>query len=117
ANQVRFIDGDFVEVAADLPAADIVALDRVICCYSDMDALVGLAAKKTRRLLGAVYPRDAWWVRVAIAWTNATHRLRRSKFRLYLHPPAAIAARLRAAGLVRLVLHRTIFWEIAGYAR
>ena len=117
AEQVRFIHGDFVDVAAELPAADVVALDRVICCYPNMDVLLGRAAEKTRRLLGAVYPRDVWWVRVALAWTNGLQRLRRSTFRLYLHSPAAIDARLRRAGLIRSALHRTIFWEIARYER
>jgi magnesium-protoporphyrin O-methyltransferase len=117
AGQVRFIHGDFVEVARDVPAADVVALDRVICCYPDMDALLGRAAEKTRRLLGAVYPRDAWWVRAALVWINTLQRLRRSSFRLYFHAPAAIDARLRGEGLTQTSLRRTAFWEIVRYER
>ena len=117
AQQVQFVHGDFVDVASDLPAADIVALDRVICCYPNMHTLVTQAAGKTRRTLGAVYPRDAWWVRLALAWMNAWQRVRRSTFRLYFHSPTAIDAQLRAAGLVRSTLSRTVFWEIARYDR
>src|SRR5678815_4200146 len=51
----------YLEVAHSVSDADIVALDRVICCYPDMESLVGHAAGKTRRLLAAVYPRDVWW--------------------------------------------------------
>jgi ubiquinone/menaquinone biosynthesis C-methylase UbiE len=31
-DRVRFIEGDFVELASSLEAVDIVTLDRVICC-------------------------------------------------------------------------------------
>src|SRR5690349_21230772 len=30
---IRFVNGDFVEVAHELPPVTIVTLDRVICCY------------------------------------------------------------------------------------
>ena len=33
ANRMRYVDGDFVEPAGELDAADIVTLDRVVCCY------------------------------------------------------------------------------------
>jgi methyltransferase family protein len=115
AGRVQFVHGDFVEIAGNLAPADIVTLDRVICCYPDMDAMVARAADKTRRLLGAVYPRDAWWVRVALALANTRSRLRKSAFRVYLHPPTAIEAKLDAHGLRRTSLRRTIVWEIATF--
>ena len=34
------ITGDFVEVADEVSPADVVYLNRVVCCYSDMPALV-----------------------------------------------------------------------------
>ncbi len=116
-DRVRFALGDFVQQAPALPSADIVTLDRVICCYPDLEALVGLAAGKARCVLGAVYPRAAWWVRLGIRVENLLSRLRRSDFRVYLHPPAAIDGVLRAHGLERATLRRTLAWEVATYAR
>jgi 2-polyprenyl-3-methyl-5-hydroxy-6-metoxy-1,4-benzoquinol methylase len=117
ASRVLFLHGDFVQRASGVPDADIVTLDRVICCYPDMEALAGHAADKTRRLLGAVYPPDVWWMRLSIQAVNAFMRLRRSAFRGYLHSPAAIEAVLRRHGLDRIVRRRTLAWEIAIYAR
>ena len=74
---VRFIRGDFVELAPTLPSADVVTLDRVICCYPDMEQLVSHAAEKTHHLLGAVYPRDVWWVRLGVGLVNRLTQLRR----------------------------------------
>jgi SAM-dependent methyltransferase len=117
AERVELIRADFVDVAPTLRESDVVTLDRVICCYPDMERLVGLAADKARRLLGAVYPRQAWWMRGLVVTVNAVSRIRRSGFRTYLHPPAAIDARLRAHGLERRAFRRTLGWEVAVYAR
>lgn len=117
ADRVRYIQGDFVEVAPTVSAADVVTLDRVICCYPDMEALVTAASGKTRRLLGAVYPRDVWWVRVGVRAANALMRLRGSAYRAFLHPPAAIDAVLGRHGLARRTLRRTIAWEIVTYVK
>ena len=117
ANRVLFLHGDFVQWAANVPDADIVTLDRVICCYPDMDSLVRNAAAKARRLFGAVYPRDAWWVRLGVRSVNAILRMRRSEFRVYAHSPAAIDAVLRGQGLERVSAQRTLVWDIAVFAR
>ena len=115
--RVRFVGGDFVDLAEELPEADIVTLDRVICCYPDMQALVGHSAAKARRLYGAVYPREAWWMRAAGRVMNLFMRIQRSAFRLFLHPPAAIDAVLRANGLEQRSIQRTLLWEIVVYGR
>jgi len=116
-NRVLFLHGDFVERASGIPAADVVTLDRVICCYPDMKALVGHAADKARRLFGAVYPPDAWWMRLSVRAINGLMRLRRSSFRAYAHSPAAIEAVLQHHGFERIERKRTLAWEIVIFAR
>lgn len=116
ADRVRFLRGDFVQLASTVPDADIVTLDRVICCYPDMPALVTHAAEKARRLFGAVYPPNVWWIRLGVRGINALMRMRRSAFRVYVHSPAAIDAVLRRNGFERIKLERTLAWEIVIYA-
>jgi magnesium-protoporphyrin O-methyltransferase len=115
--RVQFLRGDFVQLACTTSPADVVTLDRVICCYPDMEQLVSASAAKARRLYGAVYPREVWWVRVAVSLANAFMRLRRSAFRMFLHSPAAIDRVLRQTGLEPRSVQRKFFWEIAVYAR
>src|SRR5262245_50517425 len=55
--QVAAYTGNFTELAAQIPPADIVTLDRVICCYHDMPGLVELSAARAAKLYGLVYPR------------------------------------------------------------
>lgn len=77
ADHVDHRHGNFVDLAADLPPADIVTLDRVICCYHDMQALVGLSAARARKLYGVVYPRDTWWAKIGLPVENFFHWLRK----------------------------------------
>lgn len=113
--RVEFRRGDFVELAPGVPDADVVTLDRVICCYPEMRELVTRAGERARVLLGAVFPRDDWWVRAALAVINAFMRLRRSTFRTFLHPPTEIDSTLRRVGLRRRSLRRTLVWEVVVY--
>ena len=117
ASRASFIHGDFVALSDTLPAADIVTLDRVICCYHDMPALASMSAQKTTRVYGAVYPRGNAWMAFGIAAINAFQRLKRSGFRVFHHDPVAIDRVLRSTGLVRQSLRRTMFWEVVVYAR
>jgi magnesium-protoporphyrin O-methyltransferase len=115
--RVEFVRGDFTRLAPQLAAADIVTLDRVICCFDDMHALVGLSAAKAARFYGAVYPRDGVWMRVGIRAVNLFERIKRSSFRVFLHDPRAIDAELRAAGLARSSVRTAFGWEVVVYRR
>jgi len=112
------MQGDFVDVAEQLAEADLVTLDRVICCYDDMERLVTRSVERARRLYGVVYPRDTWWVRAGMAlWYNARHRLRRNPMRNFVHRTAAVEAVIRRHGFERR-FHRDMgAWQVAVFAR
>lgn len=116
-DRIRFEHGDFVELAEAIEAADLVALDRSVCCYPDMRRLVGLAAVRTRRRLGIVVPRELAIVRIAIGLLNVGQWLRRSAFRVHAHPHAAIDDVARDAGLRALPPRHTGIWTVLLYAR
>ena len=114
---VEFVAGDFVALAEGLPTADVVTLDRVICCFDDMEGLVSRSARKAGRFYGAVFPRDVRWMRIGIAAINLIQRLKRTTFRVFLHDPAAIDRALRAAGLSPRAMRETLGWRVVVYAR
>lgn len=117
ASRVTYHHGNFVELAADIAPVDIVTLDRVICCYHDMPALVGLSSERAGKLYGLVYPRDAWWLKIGCAFMNFTLWLTRNPFRIFVHPRAAVEAILRRNGLRRRFYHQTFLWQVAVYGR
>ncbi len=116
-DRVSFRYGDFVELALDVAPADIVTLDRVICCYHDMQRLVGLSSSLARKYYGVVYPRDTWWMKIGFAIINLGLWVRRSPFRIFLHPSEAVDAVVRRHGLERRFYGKTAFWHVVVYAR
>ena len=117
ADRVRYLAGDFVALADEVDPADLVALDRVICCYADMAALVGRSAALARRRYGLVYPRESWLGRVGVAFLNVGFRLSRSPFRTYVHRTAEVDAILARHGLVKVLHRATLIWQLALYER
>lgn len=111
------ISGDFVDLAADIPPADIVTLDRVICCYQDVQQLVDLSARRASKFYGVVYPRGSWWVQLALLVENLYHWLMGSPFRVFSHPPEVVDALARNNGLQQRFYRKTVVWQVVVYAR
>jgi magnesium-protoporphyrin O-methyltransferase len=99
---------DIAQDPGDVPPADIVILNRVICCYPNLPALLLPAAQRTRRLLALVFPREAWWVRFGIRAINFWLWLMRRDFRAFAHPNAEVIRLANANGL------RTVLDECSG---
>lgn len=117
SSRITYRHGNFVDLAPDVLPAGVVTLDRVICCYPDMRALVGQSTAKATHLYGLVYPRDMWLTRAVLSLGNLLLRLQRTPFRVFVHSSVAVDALIREAGL-RPRFHRTAgFWQIAVYAR
>ena len=115
--RIEFHQGDFVAHAAATDAADIVTLDRVVCCYQDADALVGLSSARASRVYGLVLPRDRFLFRAAMRLYNLTLRMRRKAYRGYVHSNAAIDALVEAGGLRPRSEGRTFVWRVVVYER
>jgi magnesium-protoporphyrin O-methyltransferase len=117
ADRVTFQHGDFVALASAIAPADIVTLDRVICCYEDMPALVRLSAARAEKLYGVVYPRDPWWVRTLNGPYALIMRLLRTPLRFYIHSTTAVDALIRGQGFERRFYRKAGLWQIVVYAR
>lgn len=111
ADRVEWHTGDFVAEADGVAEADVVFLNRVVCCYPHMTDLLGAATKKARRMLAFSYPRDRWWLRFWIRLVNGLLWLRRTSFRAFVHDPGAMAGLVSAGGFVEVDSGRTLAWE------
>lgn len=114
---VKFIHADFTEVASQLPPADIVTLDRVVCCYPDFRILLKGAADHSRRAIALTYPRETWYIRFGLRAANFFQKLRKDPFRVFLHPVAEMEALLTKEGFVKTSVQRLVIWEMTLYQR
>jgi 2-polyprenyl-3-methyl-5-hydroxy-6-metoxy-1,4-benzoquinol methylase len=115
--RVKFIHADFTDVAADLPKADIVTLDRVVCCYPDFRGLLKAAAEHSQKALALTYPRETWYMRIAFRVMNFVQRFRKDPFRVFLHPIADMDVLIKKEGFERVSRRRLFVWEMALYRR
>jgi 2-polyprenyl-3-methyl-5-hydroxy-6-metoxy-1,4-benzoquinol methylase len=83
---VTFLEGDFVGLAKQVSPADIVTLDRVVCCYPEYEALLTAATNLAAGWVALSYPHDRAYVRAAIWLENFMRLMRRDPFRAYVHP-------------------------------
>ena len=121
ASRVSYHHGDFVALAPSLPMADVVTLDRVVCCYHDMASLVSLSSALARRWYGLVYPRDGWWPktlwRLATPLLDLWMRLQRNPYRAYLHPTREVDAIVQANGFQPAFYRTSGIWQVVVYER
>ena len=103
---------DFVAEADTVPAADVVILQRVVCCYPHAERLVASAAAHARRVLVLTFPVDRLWIRLLVPIANAWMRLRRSKFRIFAHRTSAVIASAREEGLALETRRAGAFWQM-----
>ena len=117
SDRVRFIHADFTDVANELPKADIVTLDRVVCCYPDFRRLLQAAAAHSQCAIALTYPRETWYLRISERVINFFQALRKDPFRMFLHPVAEMDSVLRREGFERVSLRRLFIWEMALYRK
>ncbi len=109
--------GNFVDIAAEVPGADFVVLDRVICCYDDAKSLLELSAEHAGQALALVYPRDGWLSRL-INWSLNLSRNRWLKgFKTYVHPREKVEGFIGSRGLSPLRRIARGFWQVAVFNR
>jgi SAM-dependent methyltransferase len=116
-DRVTYLHGNAVDLAPSLPSADIVTLDRVICCYPDLRALLAAATSPRPRLVGLVHPTDSWWVRASATVLNALPALLRRRDDFYIHRQRNIDRLLQEAGFRQLHKGGSRVWRVAVYGR
>jgi hypothetical protein len=106
---------DFAEGGEPVPAADIVIMNRVICCYHDMPKLAGQAAGHTNKILVLSYPRE--WTRLGLALFNAGMWAIRMGFQVFVHSHRAIEATAGSYGLKKTYDDPGFMWQVASFTK
>jgi SAM-dependent methyltransferase len=114
------VDRRLVDIAVDpatVEPADVVVLDRVVCCYPDHARLLAAAADHAKRLLAFSYPRASVLVKAVLGAQNAVFALVGRNFRVFAHPPQAMLATLTDHGHDIVFTHHDPIWQVVGTQR
>ena len=83
-----FVQGDAAQL--ELPHANVVLLDRVVCCYPNAVALLHRASDLSEHDLLFTYPLPRWWLRLGRSLLNFGMAVTRNDYRFYVHDEAEL---------------------------
>jgi SAM-dependent methyltransferase len=116
AAAIELVRGDFLDVAGEIPTANVVTLDRVICCYPFYERLLTEALRHADHGFAFSYPRDRWYVRAGVRLENALRR-RRTAFRTFVHPEARMRQLIECADFALVSHAQTFTWSVDVFVR
>ena len=116
-DRINTYHGDFVEIAPTLSKADVITMDRVICCYENVTGLINQACARATWRICMSFPRRAWWSKGAIQSFNLVQRVRHHAFRVYYHDPGYVDQCLADSGFVPVKFDKSILWSVRLYER
>ena len=115
--KARFIYGNFIEKASEVESADIVTLDRVLCCFPDVHALVTHSVQKARQVYGVIFPRDNFLTKLGATVLNLVLMLLRNPFRTYVHSTAVVDLLVQRQGFETWQVATAGVWQVRVYRR
>jgi SAM-dependent methyltransferase len=117
SDATRFVHGDFLDVARDMPSAEIVTLDRVVCCYPEYERLLEESLRRAGRIFAFSYPLDLWYVRAWVGLENVGRQITGNAFRSFIHSASAMENVIRREGFALLNRRSTRTWRADVYTR
>ncbi len=116
-DRTDYVDGDFMEIHATLPDADVTVLDKVVCCYPDADGLVHASLAKTGRVYALTYPLNRWYIRAMMGLVALAMKIVRSDFRPYVHDPERIEKWITETGFDKHYQKNNMVWLTQVYVK
>lgn len=116
-SKVSYQQGDFVAIADSVSQADITMLDKVICCYEDLNGLIAASADKTKTLYALTFPANNLLTKFIFTAEIAISTLVRRGFRPYWHNWSIVTQLLEQRGFVLVSSTSQIMWQAALFKR
>ncbi|MBL4655806.1 MAG: methyltransferase domain-containing protein [Bacteroidia bacterium] len=117
SNSIKRHHGDFVELSYEIPQHDIVTMDKVICCYDDIQGLIDHSSKKCNETYGVIYPIDsviAKWLQNVV---NVFFKVFKNGFQVFIHSRSDIEEILSNNGFKPKFRKTHWVWQICVYTK
>ena len=117
ADKVNYLCGDLVSTDGEAKAADIVVLDKVLCCYVDPKTLIKRSTSKTNWLYAVSYPRGALLARIGFVTLQSLGTWLRWSFHPFYHEPLSLIAAIKREGFLEIGSGATLIWQVKLFRR
>ncbi len=109
--------GDVIQLNKAISDADIVVLDKVVCCYEDVFKLLSISGNRTKQTYAFSYPNPNILVQISFKGLIALRTLFRGKFRPYWHDWSALIKTLETQGFKQTYTNNTLLWNVCVLTR
>ncbi|HEX6975059.1 MAG TPA: methyltransferase domain-containing protein [Vicinamibacterales bacterium] len=113
----RTVGIDVARHPESVPHADLVLLNRVVCCYPEAQRLLSAAASRADRAIAFSHPRRNWATRLIAALENLMYRAGGRSYRAYIHDPESLCDAIRRAGFEIEAREPGFMWCVVGAVR
>lgn len=100
-----------------VPHADLVLVNRVVCCYPEARRLLAAAASRADHAIAFTHPPRNWTTRLIAALENLMYRATGRSYRAYIHDPESLCDAVRDQGFEIEVREPGFTWCLVGAVR
>jgi len=113
---ISYMHEDFTNISTVIDSHNIVTLDKVICCYPEMQDLVKSSSEKAKELYGLVYPRENILSKLLVGFGNLFIKLFNRNFKSYIHSNTDVRAILDE-NFKEIYYKTTGIWQVVLFRR
>ena len=117
SERVSYANGDFVQLSSSVPESDITVLDKVVCCYENLDELILKSTAKTKSTFALTHPQENLLTKGFFKGHEAIAKLLRWDFHPFWHDWAGMKSRILAQGFTLRYEHSTLTWHALVFER
>lgn len=116
-SKTHYYVGDFVTMNGEIPLSDITVLDKVVCCYENVSALLQKSIAKTREIYALSFPTNNLIITFFFKIQIFVSKLLRFSFHPYWHDWEQMCEVIQSHGFREIYRNNTIVWSIRVYGK
>ncbi len=108
----NYLLGDVVQMNGVVPEADIVVLDKVVCCYENIHELLKKSSDKSKQVYAFTYPNPNIFVHISFKGLILLGTIFKWVFRPYWHDWDEIIRVVEQEGFRQTYKNSTLMWQV-----
>lgn len=112
-NRTTYLDGDFARIEKEVAPADVVILDKVVCCYEDLDDLLRKSLAKCGSVFALSFPRPNTFIKIFFNVPIIIGTILRWSFHPWWHDWEKMVQRIQEAGFKQVYKRDTVMWSVS----
>jgi magnesium-protoporphyrin O-methyltransferase len=111
-HNTNYLLGDVVQMNGIVPDADIVVLDKVVCCYENILDLLEKSSVKSKQVYAFTYPNPNILVKTSFHGLIFLGTTFKWVFRPYWHNWDALIREVKKRGFKQTYMNSTLMWQV-----